>query len=388
MKFKRIFLMVLDSLGVGETADAAEFGDTGCNTLGHVLEKCDLFIPNLKKIGFLDTLAMSDNDQVEAYYTIARPTNAGKDTLNGHYEMVGIQNDIPFQTFNQGFHYDILAAIEEATGRTVIGNKCCNDDSIIQELGERQYNYGSLIVYTSADSDLQVAAHEDCIPIATLHEYCQRIRAITLKEDWRIARIIARPFNGTPGKYKFVSSGRKDFAIKPPKKSVLDSLNESNYSVIGIGKINDIFDGEGINKMIKASNNNEAINKLTDIMDKSFTGLCMVNLCDFDSLYGHLRDVEGYGRAIEELDVDIPIILNKLDLDDLLIITADHGNDPTFQGNDHTRENVPIILYSRNFKEPKRLEQFSTLANIGALIADNFDVEMPEIGTSILDELE
>ena len=380
--------MVLDSLGVGETVDAASFGDTGANTLKHVLEKCDIFIPNLKKIGFVDTVNMSDNENVDAYYTIARPTNAGKDTLNGHYEMMGIQNDIPFKTFNQGFTYDLLAGIEEVTGRSIIGNKCCNDDSIIQELGERQFNYGSLIVYTSADSDLQVAAHEDCIPIATLHEYCEKIRALTLKEDWRIARIIARPFNGTPGKYKLISNGRKDFAIKPPKESVLDRLNEANYSVIGIGKINDIFDGQGINKMIKANDNSEAINKLTDIMDKNFTGLCMVNLADFDSLYGHLRDVEGYARAIEELDVDMPIILNKLDVDDLFIITADHGNDPTFPGNDHTRENVPIIIYSRNFKEPKRLEQFPTLANIGALIADNFDVEMPPIGTSILDELE
>ena len=388
MKFKRIFLMVLDSLGVGETTDAASFGDSGANTLGHIMEQCDLFIPNLKKIGFLDTLTMSDNPNVEAYYTIAKPVNAGKDTLNGHYEMVGIPNNVPFNTFNDGFTYDILSAIEEVTGRTIIGNTCCNDDSIIQELGERQYNYGSLIIYTSADSDLQVAAHEDCIPMATLHEYCERIRTLSLEKDWRIARIIARPFNGTAGKYKFISSGRKDYAIKPPKKSILDSLNEANYNVIGIGKINDIFDGQGINKMIKATNNLEAINKLTDIMDKSFTGLCMVNLCDFDSLYGHVRDVEGYGRAIEELDVDMPIVLNKLDLDDLLIITADHGNDPSFQGNGHTRENVPVILYSRNFKAPKRLEQFSTFANIGALIADNFDVEMPEIGTSILDELE
>ena len=388
MKFKRIFLMVLDSVGVGETTDAGNFGDVGANTLGHVINKCDLFIPNLKKIGFLDTLTLSNKEDVEAYYTIAKPINAGKDTLNGHYEMVGIKNDIPFRTFNQGFTYDVLAGIEEVTGRSVIGNKCCNDDSIIQELGERQYNYGSLIIYTSADSDLQVAAHEDCIPIGTLHEYCERIRALTLKEDWRIARIIARPFSGTPGKYKLIASGRKDYAIKPPKRSVLDALHESNYNVIGIGKINDVFDGQGINKMIKASNNTEAINKLTDIIDKNFTGLCMVNLCDFDSLYGHLRDVEGYGRAIEELDVDIPIIINKLELDDLLIITADHGNDPTFPGNDHTRENVPIILYSRNFKNPKRLEVFETLANIGALIADNFDVEMPEIGESILDSLD
>ena len=387
MKFKRIFLMVLDSLGVGETTDAINFDDVGANTLGHINEQCDLFIPNLKKIGFLDTLTLSDNQNVDAYYTIAKPNNAGKDTLNGHYEIVGIKNDIPFKTFNQGFVYDVLNGIEEITGRKVIGNKCCHDNSIINELGERQYNYGSLIIYTSADSDLQVAAHEDSIPISTLYEYCERIRALTLKDDYRIARIIARPFTGTPGHYKLINSGRKDYAVKPPRKTILDSLCESNYNVIGIGKINDIFDGQGINKQIKATNN-EAINKFTDIIDKNFTGLCMVNLSDFDSLYGHTRDVEGYAKAIEELDVDIPIIINKLDLDDLLIITADHGNDPTFKGNDHTRENLPVIIYSRNFKNPKRLPQFETLANIGATIADNFDLEKTEIGTSILDELE
>lgn len=388
MKFKRIFLIVLDSVGVGETSDALNFGDNGANTLGHINEQCDLFIPNLKKIGFLDTLNMSENDKVDAYYTIAKPINAGKDSLNGHYEMMGIKHDTPFQTFNSGFPHEVLTGIEQITGRMIIGNKCCTDDSIIHELGERQASYGSLIVYTSADSDLQVAAHEDSIPIATLHQYCEKIRELTLKEEWRVGRVIARPFTGTPGKYKFLHTSRKDFAIKPPAKSVLDNLVENSYNVIGIGKINDIFDGQGINKIIKASSNAEAINKLTDIMDKSFTGLCMVNLADFDSLYGHTRDIEGYAHAIEELDVDIPIILNKLELEDLLIITADHGNDPTFKGNDHTRENVPVILYSRNFKDTKRLPAFETFANIGATIADNFDVAAPPIGTSILNDLE
>ncbi len=387
MKFKRVFLIVLDSLGVGETTDAINFGDNGANTLGHINEQCDLFVPNLKKIGFLDTINMNENPTTEAYYTIAKPINAGKDTLNGHYEMVGIKHDVPFKTFNNGFSYDILVGIEQVTGRRVVGNKCCIDDSIIQELGERQVSYGSLIIYTSADSDLQVAAHEDCIPINTLHQYCERIRELTLKDEWRVGRVIARPFNGTPGKYKFIHSCRKDYSLKPPKKSILNSLDENSFNVIGIGKINDIFDNQGINKSIKASNNQEAISKLTDIMDKKFTGLCMVNLSDFDSLYGHARDVEGYARAIEELDVDMPIIINKLELDDLLIITADHGNDPTFQGKDHTRENVPVIIYSRNFKEPKRLKQFETLANIGATIAENFQIDKPEIGESILNEL-
>ena len=387
MKFKRIFLIVLDSLGVGETTDAINFGDNGSNTLGHINEQCDLFVPNLKKIGFLDTINMNENPNTEAYYTIAKPINAGKDTLNGHYEMVGIKHDVPFKTFNNGFPYDILVGIEQVTGRRVVGNKCCIDDAIIQELGERQVSYGSLIIYTSADSDLQVAAHEDCIPINTLHQYCERIRELTLKDEWRVGRVIARPFTGTPGKFKFIHSCRKDYSLKPPKKSILNDLVKESYNVIGIGKINDIFDSNSINKSIKASNNQEAINKLTDIMDKKFTGLCMVNLSDFDSLYGHTRDVEGYARAIEELDVDIPIIINKLELDDLLIITADHGNDPTFKGNDHTRENVPVIIYSRNFKEPKRLKQFETLADIGATIAENFQIPKPEIGESILNEL-
>ena len=387
MKFKRIFLMVLDSVGVGEASDASKYGDIGSNTLGHIKEQCDLFVPNLKKIGFLDTINMNENDNVDAYYTIAKPNNAGKDTLNGHYEMMGITNNIEFRTFNNGFPIDLLYGIEQITGWRVIGNKCCNNDSIIQELGDRQLNYGSLIVYTSADSDLQVAAHEDVIPVSSLYEYCEKIRAITLREDWRVGRVIARPFLGSAGHYRFSNSGRKDYAVKPPKTTILDELSENNYNVIAIGKINDIFDGTGINKSIKASNNMEAINKLTDIMDKSFTGLCMVNLADFDSLYGHTRDVDGYAKALEELDVEMPMILNKLELDDLLIITADHGNDPTFDGCDHTRENVPVILYSRAFTDPKRLPELNTLADIGATIADNFDIKEPEIGQSILENL-
>ena len=387
MKFKRIFLMVLDSVGVGEASDASKYGDIGSNTLGHIKEQCDLFVPNLKKIGFLDTINMNENDNVDAYYTIAKPNNAGKDTLNGHYEMMGITNNIEFRTFNNGFPIDLLDGIEQITGRRVIGNKCCNNDSIIQELGDRQLNYGSLIVYTSADSDLQVAAHEDVIPVSSLYEYCEKIRAITLREDWRVGRVIARPFLGSAGHYRFSNSGRKDYAVKPPKTTILDELSENNYNVIAIGKINDLFDGTGINKSIKASNNMEAINKLTDIMDKSFTGLCMVNLADFDSLYGHTRDVDGYAKALEELDVEMPMILNKLELDDLLIITADHGNDPTFDGCDHTRENVPVILYSRAFTDPKRLPELNTLADIGATIADNFDIKEPEIGQSILENL-
>jgi len=387
MKFKRIFLIILDSLGVGEAIDAINYKDNGANTLGHIIENNDLFIPNLKKIGFLDTLTLTEDKDVEAYYTIAKPTNVGKDSLNGHYEIVGLQNDEAFESFNEGFSFDILSEIEKITGRKVIGNKCCQDSSIVEELGDRQVNYGSLIVYTSADSDLQVAAHEDCVPIATLYSYCEKIREVTLNKGYKIARIIARPFTGTTGRYKLLNAARRDYAVKPPKKTILNSLLDKDYNVIGIGKVNDVFDGEGINKMIKACDNNEAINKLSDIIDKDFTGLCMVNLNDFDA-YGHKRDILGYAGAIEELDIDLKIILNKLELDDLLIITADHGNDPSFPGNGHTRENVPVIIYSRNFKTPHRLPPFETFADIGATIADNFDVASPEIGKSFLDDLE
>lgn len=388
MNFKRIFLVVLDSLGVGEALDADSYGDKGANTLGHIKEHYDLFIPNLKKLGFLNTIQMDENPNTEAYYTIARPTNVGKDTLAGHYEMMGIESKISFKTFNEkGFPRELIDAIEQVTGRRVIGNKCCETDEIIRELGERQLNYGSLIIYTTADSNLQVAAHEDVVPVAQLYQYCEKIRQITKREEWRVGRIIARPFSGKPGKLRRNENERKDYAIKPPHKSVLDSLKEKNYNVIAIGKINDIFDGEGITKIVKAPSNIEAINKLTNIMDKNFTGLCFTNLSDFDSNYGHKRDVEGYARAIEELDVEIPMMLNKLNTEDLLIITADHGNDPTFSGNDHTRENVPVILFSRNFKEPGRLEALNSIADIGATIAENFQVSNPLIGKSFLSKL-
>lgn len=386
MKFKRIFLLIMDSLGVGEADDAAEYNSKGVSTLGHIMEKTLLFTPNLKKIGLLDTVTMAENER-DAYYTVAKPNNAGIDSLNGHYELMGIKSNIPFKTFNDGFPMEILEAICEITGRRIIGNKCAHSEDIIKELGDKALNYGALIIYTSEDSDLEVAAHEDVIPVSMLHEYCEAIRKITLGEEYRVARIIARPFTGTNGNFKLSNSGRRDYTIEPPKKTILTDLTDNNYNVIGIGKINDIFDRKGINKMVNASNNNEVINKLTDIMDKNFTGLCIATLPDFD-LFGHMRDTEGYQKALEEFDVNVPIILNKLNTDDLLIITADHGNDPTFTGKAHTRENVPVILYSRRFMSPKRMKAFDTLSNVAATIADNFGIDMPEYGKSVLKELE
>lgn len=387
MKFKRIFLLVLDSLGVGEALDANHYGDEGANTLRHIKENYDLFVPNLQKLGFLNTLNMDENKEVEAYYTIARPTNPGKDTLTGHYELMGVRNLIPFKTFvENGFPRELLEKIELITHRRVIGNRNAEGMEIINELGERHLEYGALILYTSNGSNLCIAAHEDVIPVAKLYEYAEKIREITLSDELKVGRVIAQAFTGKPGNFKFTNE-RREFALKPPTKSVLNLLSENDYSVISIGKIADVFEGEGITKKIKAKDNQEAINKLTDIMGKNFTGLCFANLSDFDSEYGHNRDLEGYAKAIEEFDVEIPMLINKLDTEDLLIITADHGCDPSFKGTFHTRENVPVLIFGRNLKEPKRLDILESMADIGATIAENFDTNKPLIGTSFLDKL-
>ncbi len=388
MKFKRVFLIVLDSLGVGEAQDAVNYGDVGSNTLKHINDKHNLFIPNLKKLGFLDTINMNENDETEAYYTIARPNNKGKDTLNGHYEIIGLRNNVPFKTFTEtGFPKELIKEIETQTGRKVIGNVAASGTEIIKELGEEHIKTGALIIYTSADSVLQVAAHEAVIPVDLLYKYCEIIRNITTKDEWKVGRVIARPFIGS-NKDNFKRTGnRRDFSLKPPTKSVLNKLKDKGLSVISIGKIYDIFDGEGITKKLTSHSNKEAVDKLLDVMTKNFTGLCFANLNDFDTLYGHRRDTLGYANAIEEFDVEIPMLLNNLNNDDLLIITADHGNDPTYTGTDHTRENTPVIIYSRVFRNPKNLPIMSTFADIGATIADNFEVDPPMIGESYLDKL-
>ncbi len=386
MKFKRIFLIVLDSLGVGEAIDAINYGDCGANTLKHIDDKVHLFVPNLKKLGFMNTITM-DDIKSDAYYTIAKPVNPGKDTLTGHYEMMGVRVITPFKTFHNGFSKELITEIEQATKRKVIGNVAASGTEIIKELGETQIQQGSLIVYTSSDSVLQVAAHEKIIPVDVLYKYCEIIRKITLKDEWLVGRVIARPFVGTNSSNFKRSENRHDFAIDPPEPSVLNFLKDKGISVISVGKIFDIFNGQGITKKIISTSNKEGIDKILDIMEKNFTGLCFANLNDFDSLYGHRRNIEGYANAIEDLDVEIPVILNNLDTDDLLIITADHGNDPTFKGTDHTKENVPVIIYSRLFKEPKKLPALESFSDIGATIAENFDVRKPNMGTSFLNKL-
>ena len=384
MKFKRIFLIVMDSLGVGEAIDANNYGDTGANTLGHILENNNVFIPNLKKLGFLNTLNMNDEEK-DAYYTIARPTNPGKDSLDGHYEIVGIKNEHPFKTYEDSFPRELLEQIAKTIKMPLIGNKNINGEKIIEILGDRHLETKALIVYTSNGSNLKIAAHEDVLPVNELYDICEKVRQLTTHSEWKVGRVVAKPFIGKNGNYRFIKDS-KEFALDPPTKSIMDSLKENKYNVIALGKINDCFNSHGITKIIKTKSNIDGLNKLNDIMEKKFTGLCICNLSDFDSDYAHKKDIEGYARAIEEFDVEIPLIINKLNNDDLLIITADHGCDPTLTGN-HTRENVPVIIFGRNFKNPKRLDILETMADIGATIADNFEVQVPLIGKSFLDKL-
>lgn len=384
MKFKRIFLVILDSLGIGASKDADEYGDEGANTLGHIIEKYNLDIPNLTKLGLVNK---GNDSNTNAYYTTASSISKGKDTLVGHYELMGLQTTIPYKTFNKtGFPQELITKIEQATNRNIIGNIAASGTEIIKQLGEEHMKTGALIVYTSEDSNLQVAAHENIIPINELYSICQTIRTIMLKDEWKVGRVIARPFIGEVGNF-IRTSNRHDYALKPPKETVLDHLKDNDIAVLAIGKINDVFDGEGINDYIKTDDNMDGIEKLLFAIKKNFIGLCFVNLNDFDTKYGHRRDVVGYAKALEQFDKTLPNLLNELKNDDLLILAADHGNDPTFKGTDHTREDIPVIFYSKSFNDPKRLEKLTTYACVGATIADNFNVNAPEIGYSVLDSL-
>ncbi len=384
--FKRIFLIVLDSVGIGEADDAYRFGDHNVNTFGHTVEKTNIELPNFKKLGYFNLLNNQDDPTI-SYYTKAIEKSNGKDTLTGHLEMMGVITEKPFKTFlTTGFPNELIEEIEKISGRKVIGNKAASGTEIIKELGEEQLKTGSLIVYTSADSVLQIAAHEEIIPLDELYEICKKVRVITSKEEWKVGRIIARPYIGTNKDNFTRTSNRHDYALDPAHKTVLDNLKESNYDVISIGKISDIFNNCGITEINRTKDNLDGINKIKEKINQDFTGLCFANLNDYDMKYGHRRDVVGYANALKEFDNHLPEILELLKDDDLFIITADHGNDPTYVGTDHTRENIPVVLYSKKFTNPNRLNNFNTFADIGALIADNFKVTAP-VGDSILDEL-
>lgn len=387
MKFNRIFLIVLDSLGVGEAIDAKKWNDEGASTLGHILKYNPLDYPNLEKMGFLNLVGFKDIKKTDSYYTKAHPKANGKDTLTGHLEMMGIRTIIPFRTFTEaGFPKELIDELEKRTGRHVIGNCNASGTEIIKQLGEEQMRTGDLIVYTSADSVLQIAAHEDIIPLEELYRDCSIARELTLKEEWKVGRIIARPYVGEPGNFTRTGN-RRDYALNPEGDTVLDNLKNSGYDVIAIGKINDIFNGCGITKTTHTGNNLEGINCLLETEKEHFNGLCFTNLNDFDSKYGHRRDIKGYAEAIKQFDDYLPEIKENLNNDDLLIITADHGNDPSYRGTDHTRENTPVLVYSKSFKDPKHLKELDCFSDIGATIADNFNVNAPVVGKSFLGKL-
>ena len=386
-KYKRIFLIVLDSVGIGGAIDSKDFGDINVNTVLHTLESTKGSLPNLAKMGLMNLLNNNDLEKSDSYYTRGVCKSLGKDTLTGHLEMMGILTTKPLKTFTEtGFPDELIKELENRCGRHVIGNVAASGTEIIKELGEQHMKTGDIIVYTSADSVLQIAAHESIIPVSELYKICEIARNITLKDEWKVGRIIARPFVGKPGDFTRTPN-RKDFTQVPPK-NVMTMLYDKGYDVLALGKIKDIFADTGITHGLKTKNNIDGLIKLSDFARSDFNGLLFLNLNDFDSKYGHRRDKDGYLKCLEELDEYLPVFLNKLKEDDLVIFTADHGNDPTYVGTDHTRENVPVIFFSKSFKYRGTLETRDTFACIGATILDNFGIENTlGLGTSYLDEL-
>lgn len=389
-RFERICLIVLDSVGIGEAPDAAKFGDTGANTLGHILEQNpDLTLPNLQQLGLGNIAELPSISRVEspqAYYGKMQEQSIGKDTMTGHWEMMGLKVNTPFNTYTQGFPSALIAQFEQQTGRRVIGNKSASGTEIIEEYGEEQMKTGAWIVYTSADSVFQIAAHEEVIPLEELYRACEIARRLTLQPEFSVGRVIARPFVGQPGKF-IRTSNRHDYAIKPPEPTVMNALEHHGLDVIALGKINDIFTGEGITKSYSTKSNEHGIELTVDQLSKGFKGLLFANLVDFDSLYGHRRDPKGYGQALKTFDQALPDIMSKLNENDLLVITADHGNDPTYIGTDHTREFVPLLVYSPSLNNPGDLGLRTTFSDVGATIADNFGSKPPEHGKSFLSRL-
>ena len=393
-KYKRIFTIVIDSLGAGAMPDAAEYGDAGTDTLGHISESVDSFvIPNLQKLGMANLHPLKQVEAVAkplAHYGKLREASTGKDTMTGHWEMMGLHITKPFKTFTDtGFPPELIAELEKRTGHKVIGNKAASGTAILDELAEEEIATGHMIVYTSADSVLQICGNEETFGLEELYRCCEIAREITMKDEWKVGRIIARPYVGNKkGEFKRTSN-RHDYALKPYGRTALNALKDKGYDVISVGKIADIFDGEGITEANKSKSSVHGMEQTIEIAQKDFTGLCFVNLVDFDALWGHRRNPEGYAKELEKFDVKLGELLPLLREDDLLIITADHGNDPTHTGTDHTREKVPFIAYSPSMKENGQLPESDTFAIIGATIADNFGVDMPDgtIGYSVLDKL-
>lgn len=394
MRFKRVFVIVLDSLGIGPMADSARFDDAGADTLGHISETVEhLDIPNLQRLGLANLKALKQvkpAEHPEGYFMAMNEASNGKDTMTGHWEMMGIRTDKPFITFTEhGFPKELIDELEKRCGRKIIGNKAASGTEILEELGEQEVNEGKLIVYTSADSVLQICGNEETMGLETLYHYCEIARELTMRDEWRVGRVIARPYVGKKrGEFKRTSN-RHDYALKPTGPTALNALKDAGYDVISVGKINDIFVGEGITESNHSDSSVHGMQQTIDIAKRDFKGLCFTNLVDFDALWGHRRNPVGYGEEIEKFDKKLGEFLPLLREDDLLILTADHGNDPTYKGTDHTREQVPFIAYSPSDTESGKLDTSDTFAVIGATIADNFGVRMSEgtIGTSILDQI-
>lgn len=394
MRYNRIFTIVVDSMGVGEMKDAKEYGDIDVNTLAHISQSVDSFnIPNLQELGLANICQLKQVKSVEkpkAYYTKLAEKSVGKDTMTGHWEMMGLHITKPFKTFTDtGFPQDLIEELEKRTGHKVIGNKSSSGTTILDELAEEEIATGNMIVYTSADSVLQICGNEETFDLKELYRCCEIARELTLRDEWKVGRVIARPYIGKKkGEFKRTAN-RHDYALKPNGKTALNALKEKGYDVISVGKIFDIFDGEGLTESNKSKSSVHGMEQTIEIAKRDFKGLCFTNLVDFDALWGHRRDPKGYAKEIENFDIKLGELLKNLKDDDLLIITADHGNDPTYTGSDHTREYVPFLAYSPSLKEPKELDVYDTFAVIGSTIADNFGVEMPKntIGHSIIDQI-
>ena len=381
-RYRRIFVIVLDSLGIGGAADAGDYGDLGADTLGHIAQRVPLAIPNLKKLG-LGNLHPAPGLEAQA-----RPL--AKDTMTGHWEMMGLHITKPFKTFSEhGFPPELIEELSRRCGRKIIGNKSASGTEILDELGEEEIQKGHLIVYTSADSVLQICGNEETMGLENLYHYCEIARELTMKDEWKVGRVIARPYVGKK-KGEFVrTANRHDYALKPYGRTALDALKDAGYSVISVGKIYDIFDGQGLTESNKSQSSVHGMEQTIAIAGREFTGLCFTNLVDFDALWGHRRNPEGYAAELERFDEKLGQLMPLLGEEDLLILTADHGNDPTWKGTDHTRENVPFLAWSPSMKEGGNLGEADTFAVVGATVADNFEVEMPEgtIGRSVLDRL-
>lgn len=385
--FKRVHLIVLDSVGIGESPDAHLFGDKGAHTLGHIGEAMKgLRMPNMGKLGLSnieEIQGVAVAEEPIACYGKMQEASVGKDTMTGHWEIMGLNIDKPFKVYPNGFPPELIAQLEERTGRKVIGNKPASGTAILDELGQEHMETGALIVYTSADPVLQIAAHEDIIPLEEQYRICEIARELTLSPEYLVGRIIARPFIGEPGNFKRTTN-RHDYALKPFGRTVMNELKDAGKDVIAVGKISDIFNGEGITESVRTTGNMDGVDQLLKVMNQDFAGLSFTNLVDFDALYGHRRDPIGYGNALQDFDGRLPEIMDALGEEDLLIITADHGNDPVHAGTDHTREYVPLLVYSPLLKKGGEIPLRETFSDVGATIADNFNVPLPEFGESFL----